>query len=107
MPVAYATNGSTLPVRSPDTTMARNGPAAQPSEATAYAIPNSTVDGTEPVSRGAGSPRPGAGSDRPASSQTPAAASAPPNTTVAHGSRGCSHPATGVSARPNAANTAT
>ena len=97
----------TEPVRRLDTTSARNGPIAQPREAIAYAMPNSTIDAAEPVRRGARSPLPGTGSDRPASSQAPATASPAPRTTVSHGRRGCTCPARGASTRPKAPKTAT
>lgn len=80
---------------------------AQPSEASAYAAPNSAIDGQDRVSRGARADQPGAGSRRPASSQHPATTSSSPSTTVSHGNRGRSQPASGARARPKAPKTST
>ncbi|GIJ37425.1 hypothetical protein Vwe01_07500 [Micromonospora andamanensis] len=80
---------------------------AQPSEAVAEAIPNSTIDGSERVNRGARASGRSVGSRRPASSQQPSSTSSRPSPTVNQGSRGRSQPAIGASASPNAPNTRT
>lgn len=111
MPSAYAPNSASPrsgdPARMLVTTIARNGAIAQLSDVSAYAAPNSTMDGQVRVSRGATRSGPGAGSRLPASSQHPASASSTPSVTVSHGSRGRNQSAAGATASPNAPNTST
>ena len=89
MPTAYATKSAAPatgePARKLATTMARNGPMVQVSEATAYAAPKPIIEASRRVSLGPFGLQPSVGSDRPASNQTPSSTTTTPMTTVTQG----------------------
>src|SRR5687768_18150406 len=89
------------PAPKADTTIARNGPTVQPSDASAYAAPKAAIGPAERRSAGPGRDHRTDGMARPASSHAPSGSRANPRAIVNQGNCRCTLSATEINTRPN------